>query len=283
MASRRRSNPKATGLLCRSASRQAGMWFIKAMTDVDCLFLRLGGEQQRIALGAAGVGGAGRLGLGDVLGETATTQTPRWCAVIITLWAWSSVMRNSAFSTVTTNSRGVKSSLTRMTLCSRGRSVFGLTLVVGLASISLIGGAVPHGERLEKARSADIPNFCRRFVGWVPSAAAAPPPLTHARGQRDPWPTPMHIVASARLPSRSFISIAAVTRAARRDMPSGWPSAMAPPFGLTRSASSQIRVRAAPPAPARRTPRSARSRRSRRSSSPSRASSFASRAPGRCP
>src|ERR1700710_536782 len=33
------------------------------------LFLRLGREQQRIALGAAGVGGARRLGLGDVLGE----------------------------------------------------------------------------------------------------------------------------------------------------------------------------------------------------------------------
>src|ERR1700682_2939450 len=33
------------------------------------LFLWLGGEQQRVALGAAGVGGARRLGLGDVLGE----------------------------------------------------------------------------------------------------------------------------------------------------------------------------------------------------------------------
>src|SRR6266550_1988245 len=33
------------------------------------LFLRLGGEQQRVAFGAPGVGGARRLGLGDVLGE----------------------------------------------------------------------------------------------------------------------------------------------------------------------------------------------------------------------
>src|SRR6266849_6751453 len=33
------------------------------------LFFRLGGEQQRVALGAAGVGGARCLGLGDVLGE----------------------------------------------------------------------------------------------------------------------------------------------------------------------------------------------------------------------
>ena len=33
------------------------------------LFFRLRGEQQRVALGAAGVGGARRLGFGDVLGE----------------------------------------------------------------------------------------------------------------------------------------------------------------------------------------------------------------------
>src|SRR4051794_31867853 len=33
------------------------------------LLFRLGREQQRVAFGAAGVGGAGRLGLGDVLGE----------------------------------------------------------------------------------------------------------------------------------------------------------------------------------------------------------------------
>src|SRR5207245_23043 len=39
--------------------------------------------------------------------KTATTHTPSRCAVIMTLCAWSSVMRNSAFSTVTTNSRGV--------------------------------------------------------------------------------------------------------------------------------------------------------------------------------
>src|SRR4051812_30746242 len=49
--------------------------------------------------------------------------------------AWSSLMRNSPFSTVTTNSRGVKSSLTRMTLKSFGRSVFGLTLVWGVVTI----------------------------------------------------------------------------------------------------------------------------------------------------
>ena len=42
--------------------------------------------------------------------------TPRWWAVIITRRAWSSLSLNSPFRTVTTNSRGVKSSLTRMTL-----------------------------------------------------------------------------------------------------------------------------------------------------------------------
>src|SRR5262245_28857325 len=47
-------------------------------------------------------------------------------------------MRNSAFSTVTTNSRGVKSSLTRMTLCRRGRSTLILTLVFGLTVVSAI-------------------------------------------------------------------------------------------------------------------------------------------------
>ncbi|OWK20976.1 hypothetical protein AJ88_22630 [Mesorhizobium amorphae CCBAU 01583] len=48
--------------------------------------------------------------------KTATTQTPRRCAVIITRCAWSSLNLNSPLSTVTTNSRGVKSSLMRMTL-----------------------------------------------------------------------------------------------------------------------------------------------------------------------
>ena len=57
-------------------------------------------------------------------------------------------------------------------------------------------------------------------------------------------------------------------------MPSGWPSAIAPPFGFTCSASSAARARAAPPGPARRTPRSARSRRSRRASGRAAASSF---------
>ncbi len=51
-------------------------------------------------------------------------------------------MRNSAFSTITTKSRGVKSSLTRITLCSGGRATFGTTLVRGLVSRS--GMLVSH-------------------------------------------------------------------------------------------------------------------------------------------
>src|SRR5258708_12125211 len=52
-------------------------------------------------------------------------------------------MRNSAFRTVTTNSRGVKSSLTRMTLCRRGRSVLVLTLVFGLVTVSVMPASTP--------------------------------------------------------------------------------------------------------------------------------------------
>jgi len=59
------------------------------------LFLRTRCEQQRITLARPAFGGPGRLGLGHVLVNT----QPRRRAlvrVIMTLWAWSSVMRNSA-------------------------------------------------------------------------------------------------------------------------------------------------------------------------------------------
>src|SRR5258708_25590249 len=52
-------------------------------------------------------------------------------------------MRNSAFRTVTRNSRGVKLSLTRMTLCRRGRSVLVLTLVFGLVTVSVMPASTP--------------------------------------------------------------------------------------------------------------------------------------------
>src|ERR1700733_15839945 len=47
-------------------------------------------------------------------------------------------MRNSAFRTMTTNSRGVKSSLTRMTLCRRDRSTFISSLILGLVVVPIM-------------------------------------------------------------------------------------------------------------------------------------------------
>src|ERR1700710_1855472 len=61
----------AWGLSSGGASRRpvGSIRATELSTPAATLFLRLGREQQRIALGAAGVGGARRLGLGDVFGE----------------------------------------------------------------------------------------------------------------------------------------------------------------------------------------------------------------------
>ncbi len=48
-----------------------------------------------------------------------------------------------------------------------------------------------------------------------------------------PCPTPMHIVHSARRAPRRSSSSVAVAASRAPLMPSGWPSAIAPPFGLT--------------------------------------------------
>ncbi len=48
-----------------------------------------------------------------------------------------------------------------------------------------------------------------------------------------PWPTPMHMVASARLPPVASSWFSAVIIRRPPEAPSGWPSAMAPPFGFT--------------------------------------------------
>ena len=53
-----------------------------------------------------------------------------------------------------------------------------------------------------------------------------------------PWPTPTHIADSDRRPPASASCSAAVPVIRAPDMPSGWPSAMAPPLGLTRGSSS---------------------------------------------
>src|SRR5216684_707810 len=53
-----------------------------------------------------------------------------------------------------------------------------------------------------------------------------------------PWPTPMHMVQRARLPPVASSWLSAVIISRPPEAPSGWPSAMAPPLGLTFSASS---------------------------------------------
>src|SRR5690606_12080266 len=53
-----------------------------------------------------------------------------------------------------------------------------------------------------------------------------------------PWPTPMHIVAIPWRAPRAASSWARVTTRRAPEAPSGWPSAIAPPLGLTVSGSS---------------------------------------------
>src|SRR5258708_5238542 len=84
-------------------------------------------------------------------------------------------MRNSAFRTVTTNSRGVKSSLTRMTLCRRGRSVLVLTLVFGLVTASIISGG--SSRSLPWRLSLGVQVFgVQVFGGQVFAFTPIPPP-----------------------------------------------------------------------------------------------------------
>src|ERR1019366_7732247 len=69
-------------------------------------------------------------------------------------------MRNTAFSTCTTNSRGVKSSLSRMTFHNGGRCVSGLVLLRGLTKVWLImavrapGGGLDHDSTHHPFRQA---------------------------------------------------------------------------------------------------------------------------------
>src|SRR5438874_8347047 len=63
-------------------------------------------------------------------------------------------MRNSALRIIVTNSRGVKSSLIRMTLCNFGRSTLVLVLVLGLMTVSFIPPPGYGGLGFLPARSA---------------------------------------------------------------------------------------------------------------------------------
>ena len=70
--------------------------------------------------------------------------------------------------------------------------------------------------------------------------AASNAPTSHMRSSASdtPCPTPTHMVASASRPPLFSSPCSAVSASRAPDMPSGWPSAIAPPCGLTCSASS---------------------------------------------
>src|SRR5664280_1652328 len=72
-------------------------------------------------------------------------------------------MRNTAFNTCTTNSRGVKSSLSRMTFHSGGRCVSGLVLLRGLTKVGLIMAVVAPGG-LRRAGSFDVEQWKSRLL-----------------------------------------------------------------------------------------------------------------------
>src|SRR6185312_9648680 len=57
---------------------------------------------------------------------------------------WLSFIRKTALRTSTTNSRGVKSSLSRMTFHNGGRCVFGLTLMRGFSSVFWLTASLQH-------------------------------------------------------------------------------------------------------------------------------------------
>src|SRR5205814_7926078 len=57
---------------------------------------------------------------------------------------------------------------------------------------------------------------------------------TRSRITARPWPTPMQSDTAAYLPPDCCISRATVSASRAPEAPSGWPMAMAPPFGLTR-------------------------------------------------
>ncbi len=56
---------------------------------------------------------------------------------------------------------------------------------------------------------------------------------TRSKAMAMPWPPPMHMVQSARLPPVRSSSYSALTIRIAPVAPTGWPSAMAPPFGFT--------------------------------------------------
>ena len=102
----------------------------------------------------------------------------------------------------------------------------------------------------ELARAAP-PRPCARTAGRdlaprsrrdedSPASQSCRPAQARSSATAMPWPTPMHMVESERRPPPSASSSAAVPVMRAPDMPSGWPSAMAPPLGFTRGSSSAM-------------------------------------------
>ena len=95
--------------------------------------------------------------------------------------------------------------------------------------------AVQHGfgfEQLFDLRVSEEPGKLRSGERMGKHAYAA------SSAKAIPCPTPTHIEASARLAPLSRSSTAALPAIRAPDIPSGWPSAIAPPLGLTRLSSS---------------------------------------------
>jgi hypothetical protein len=104
---------------------------------------------------------------------------------------------------------------------------------------------------------------------------------TRSSASAIPCPPPMHMVTIARrAPARSISAMALTTRMAPV-APTGWPSAMAPPFGFTRAGSSPSTLLTASACAAKASFDSIRSKSA--SVSPVRASSAARPEPGQCP
>src|SRR5450759_5355855 len=80
-------------------------------------------------------------------------------------------MRNTALSTCTTNSRGVKSSLSRMTFHSGGRCVFGLVLLRGLTKVGLIMAVLAPGGGRRARPDHDSTHHPFRQAGCLAFAA----------------------------------------------------------------------------------------------------------------
>ncbi len=113
-------------------------------------------------------------------------------------------------------------------------------LTSGIATAFLAGAIISIGAVV----AAFFVRSPAGAAGGAPPAALKASLHTRSSATAMPWPTPMHMVESERRPPESASSSAAVPVMRAPDMPSGWPSAMAPPLALTRGSSSAMPSRA---------------------------------------